>query len=107
MSSPSESLLAAALSARAADRALSRIIHQPVVSRLSEGVGQSLTRPSGLLGGSLVAFLGSSGYLYLARHIGFTYNYSVFWLLLVGGFVFGIGLEMLVWLLTVGRRSHT
>jgi hypothetical protein len=89
------------------ERLLSRVIHQPAVRQLSEATGQSLTRPSGLLGGGLMAFLGSSAYLYLARHIGFTYNYSVFWLLFVGGFVFGVGLEILVWLFTARRRTDS
>jgi hypothetical protein len=90
----------------ATERLLSRVIHQPTIRQLSEATGQSLTRPSGLLGGGLLAFLGSSTYLYLARHIGFTYNYSIFWLLFIGGFIFGIGLEMLVWLLTARRRTN-
>ena len=88
----------------APQRLLSRIIHQPVVRTVSQVAGQTVSRPSGLLGGSLVAFLGTSGYLYLARHIGFTYNYLVFLVLLAAGFVLGLGLEFLVYLATRSRQ---
>jgi hypothetical protein len=85
-------------------RALSKVIHQPVVRAASAVAGQTISRPSGLLGGGLVAFLGTSGYLYLARHIGFTYNYLVFLLLLAGGFLLGLVLELLVYLALGSRR---
>jgi hypothetical protein len=89
----------------APQRVLSRVIHQPVVRVVSEAAGQTVSRPSGLLGGGLVAFFGTTGYLYLARHIGFAYNYFVFLLLLGSGFVFGLGLELLVHLATASHRS--
>jgi hypothetical protein len=88
------------------ERTLSAVIHQPVVRAVSEAAGKTISRPSGLLGGSLVAFLGTGGYLYLARHIGFTYNYLVFLLLLAGGFVLGLVLELLVYL-AIGSRRQT
>ena len=37
----------------ASQRALSRLIHQPTVRLVSEAAGRSVSRPSGLLGGSL------------------------------------------------------
>jgi hypothetical protein len=89
----------------APQRLLSRAVHQPVIRAISQAVGQTVSRPSGLLGGGLVAFLGTSSYLYLARHIGFTYNYLVFLLLLAGGFILGLGLELLVHLATRSRRG--
>lgn len=89
----------------APQRLLSKVIHQPAVRVVSETAGKTLSRPSGLLGGGLVAFLGTSGYLYLARHIGFAYNYLVFLLLLVGGFILGLALELLVYLATSSRRG--
>jgi len=45
-----------------------------------------------LLGGGILALLGTSSYLYLAKHIGFTYNYSVFLILFFGGFILGLSL---------------
>jgi hypothetical protein len=85
-------------------RTLSRVIHQPVIRVVSEAAGRTVTRPSGLLGGSLVAFLGTSGYLFLAKYLGFTYNYSIFLFLFAAGFAFGLGLELLVQLAMVSRR---
>ena len=86
------------------ERTLSKVIHQPIVRAISEAASKTVSRPSGLLGGSLVAFLGTSAYLYLARHIGFTYNYLVFLLLLGGGFILGLVLELFVHLATSSRR---
>lgn len=86
-----------------AKRALSRVVHQPVVRAVSEASARTVTRPSGLLGGGLCAFIGSLAYLYLAKHIGFSYNYMLFLVLLVGGFAIGVALEMLLWLV---RPKH-
>lgn len=89
----------------AGDRALSKVIHQPVVRVVSEAASASISRPSGLLGGGLMAFVGSLGYLYLTKHVGMTYNYFVFTVLFVLGFAIGLGLEFLVWGLT-SRHRH-
>lgn len=85
-----------------ASRSVSRLVHQPVIRLVSEATDKTVGRPSGLLGGGLVAFLGTTTYFYLSKHIGFTYNYTVFLALFVGGFAVGICLEFLVWL-AVGR----
>ncbi|MDB5170855.1 MAG: hypothetical protein JWO35_549 [Candidatus Saccharibacteria bacterium] len=87
-------------------RALSKIVHQPVIRAVSETAGKTVSRPSGLLGGGLVAFLGTSGYLYLAKHLGFEYNSFVFVALFAGGFVVGLVLELLVHLATAGHRKN-
>lgn len=86
-----------------ADRALSKVIHQPAVRLVSDAADKTVTRPSGLLGGGVMAFLGSVLYLYLAKHIGFSYNYFVFLLLFVSGFAFGLLLELIARSLT---RKH-
>lgn len=90
----------------AADRGLSKVIHQPVIRNVSEFSAKSLSRPSGLLGGGLMAFIGTSGYLYLAKHIGFTYNYVVFFILFIGGFVLGLALELVVWSIMHGQHKE-
>ena len=71
----------------------------------SDALGKTVTRPSGLLGGGLVAFLGSGSYLYLAKHIGFQYNYFVSTVLFVIGFAIGLGLELAVWFATKSHRE--
>jgi hypothetical protein len=85
-------------------RALSKVIHQPVISAVSEPLGKTVSRPSGLLGGGLVAFLGTSGYLFLAKRSGMRYSYFVFLALFAGGFVVGLVLELLVYASTSSRR---
>ena len=89
----------------APQRVLSRVIHQPVVRAASEAAGKTISRPSGLLGGGFMAFLGTSAYLYFTKHIGVQYNYLVFALLFVGGFIIGLILEFIVWALTARHRS--
>ncbi len=88
-------------------RIFSHVIHQPAVRVASEAVGKTLSRPTGLLGGGLVAFLGTTGYLYLARHLGFTYNYLVFLILLAGGFILGLVIEMFIHLTPRFHRNST
>jgi hypothetical protein len=89
-----------------AERALSRLMHQPVVRTVSEAASQTVSRPSGLLGGSLTAFMGTSAYLYLSKHFGFQYNYLMFLLLLATGFIFGLLLELMVHLATANQRHY-
>lgn len=89
----------------APQRVLSRLVHQPVLKALSEASAKTVTRPSGLLGGGLCAFVGSLVYLYLTKHVGMTYNYFLFSLLFVGGFVVGLILE-LVWRLVRPRHDN-
>ncbi|HVC36178.1 MAG TPA: hypothetical protein VNE40_01890 [Candidatus Dormibacteraeota bacterium] len=86
------------------DRLLSRVVHQPVVRLVSQATGQTVARPSGLLGGGVCAFIGSLLYLYLTKHIGLAYNYYLFSLLFIVGFVVGVVIEFFVRL--VRQRSH-
>ncbi len=87
-------------------RTLSRIIHQRMVRTVSEPVGKTVNRPSGLLGGGIVAFAGSAAYLYLSRQSGIHYNYFVFLGLLAAGFLAGMALELLAYVLVRGRRRQ-
>ncbi len=89
----------------APQRTLSKVIHQPVVRVTSEFAGKTVTRPSGLLGGGVVALTGTSIYLYMANHIGFAYNYGVFLILLGLGFVLGLVIELLVSLAFKARHK--
>lgn len=86
-------------------RALSKVIHQPFVSAVSESAGKTVSRPSGLLGGGLLAFVGSSIYVYLAYHMGFTANYLVWLLLFFGGFVLGVFIEVIVNIFLRSRQA--
>jgi seryl-tRNA synthetase len=77
-------------------RALSKFMHNNKVETISEFGGKTIARPSGVLGGGLVAFFGSGTILYFARHYGYTYNYGVILLLYVVGFGIGVALELTV-----------
>jgi hypothetical protein len=88
----------------APEKLLSKVIHQPVIRAVSESTSKTLTRPSGLLGGGVVAFLGTSAYVYFTRHIGVPYNYLLFILFFVGGFALGLVLEFIIWV-TANRQK--
>jgi hypothetical protein len=87
-----------------ADKTLSKVIHQPVVRSVSNAGARTVARPSGLFTGGLLALVGSSLYLYLANHIGFTYNYVVAGVLFAAGFVLGIVVEGLLALASRVKR---
>jgi hypothetical protein len=77
------------------DQIGSKIIHQPAVRVISETSAKTITRPSGLLGGGIAAFIGSGIYYYFTMHIGIKYNYLMFALFFVGGFMVGLVIELI------------
>ncbi len=81
---------------KAPDRVLSKVIHQPAIDAVSNLAGKTVARPSGLLGGSICALLGSSWLLYASKHLGFSYNYLVFFMLVAAGFIIGLIAELLI-----------
>lgn len=83
---------------------LSKVIHQPVVRVVSEVSGKTVSRPSGLLGGGILALIGTTGYLWLAKNQGFEYNSAVFLALFGAGFMLGLALEIIVWALLKPRQ---
>jgi hypothetical protein len=87
-----------------AAREFSKVVHNEAVERVSAVSGQTVARPSGLLGGGLCAFLGSLALLYYSKHYGFHYNYLMIVFLFVGGFAIGALLELAVWSVYSRRR---
>lgn len=87
-------------------RGFSRLTHSPVVDKLSAVGAETVARPSGILGGSICAFLGSLTVYYFAKHYGFTYNYLFVFFLFLGGYALGAFLELLVWLLYSRRQRY-
>jgi len=79
-------------------RLFSKVIHLKTVSKLSSMTDNTLARPSALLVGGLFAFLGSLAYLMLDKYIGQTYNYFVFIILFVFGYLLSI-------LITIIKKS--
>lgn len=78
-----------------ADKAISRLIHQPVVDAISSGAEKTIARPTGFLFGSIIAFLGSLYLLYSARHYGFRYNFLIIVMLFAAGYVIGVCIEVI------------
>ncbi len=77
-------------------RNFSKVIHQPAVDALSEATAKTIGRPSGILGGGILALAGTTIYYYIAKHYGYEYNFGIFLLLLAAGFAVGWLAEFLV-----------
>lgn len=79
---------------KAPERVASKLIHQPVVEKVSEVAGKTVARPSGILGGGIFALVGSFLLLWITKKYGYEYNYLVFFMLFVCGFVLGMIAEL-------------
>lgn len=77
------------------DKAGSKIIHNDVVSTLSEPASKTIFRPSGLLGAGIIGLIGSTIYYIYAKKLGLFYNYNYYLLFFLIGFIIGIGIEYL------------
>jgi len=75
-------------------KVMSKVIHNPVVEKVSEVAGETVARPSGLLGGGIFALIGTSILLWVTKHYGYTYNYLVFFILFIAGFAIGMTVEL-------------
>ena len=87
------------------ERLFSKAIHNPAVEKISEVSSKTIARPSGILGGSIIAFFGTTLFLYMAKHYGFEYNYLMFIMLFAGGFAIGMTLEFLMHFLKRSKNS--
>ncbi|MDQ3093560.1 MAG: hypothetical protein M3Q70_00040 [bacterium] len=87
------------------NKVLSSVVHQPAVERVSEAAGRTIARPSGVLGGGLFAFIGTLLLLYVTRKYGYEFNYLVFFMLFVGGFMIGAILELLLFSVKSSKAS--
>ncbi len=87
-------------------RSFSKLVHSPAVDSISNVSAKTIARPSGLLGGSILAFLGSVVLLYSAKHYGFKYNYGFFLICFVTGFLVGALIELLLWFTWSKRRRN-
>lgn len=87
------------------ERTFSKVIHNKTVDTISNVGAVTVARPSGILGGSICAFIGSLVLYFMSRHYGFRYNYLMLFLLFVVGFAVGGLIELLVWALHT-RKKH-
>lgn len=84
-------------------RAFSRFVHQPAVETVSEIAAATVARPSGVLAGGIASLIGTSVFLWIARHYGYEFNFLLFAALFVGGFIVGLLVELIVRLLNRGK----
>ncbi len=77
------------------ERRFSKVIHQPVIDKVSTVAEKTVARPSPLLVGSISTLIVSSIFLYMSRHYGFTYNFTIMLAVLVIGYALGLVGEML------------
>ncbi len=86
-------------------RVFSKFVHSPAVDKASEISSHTVARPSGFLGGSICAFLGSLIVYYYGKHYGFKYNYLLLLFFFAAGYCVGLILELIVWAV-YSRRQH-
>jgi hypothetical protein len=72
------------------ERMLSKAVHQPVVERVSEVGSKTIARPSGILIGAVLSFVGSSIAYILTKRYGYNLPNSIYSILFISGFAIGI-----------------
>ncbi len=75
------------------DHVMSRIVHHPVVEKVSDLIGATVARPSGLIGAALTGSVGLLLIYLTAKNIGYSLSGFEMPLLLVIGFIFGLFVE--------------
>jgi hypothetical protein len=88
----------------APSRIFSKAVHSKALDRPSEVIGKTIARPSGMLGGAIVALIGTSVLLWVTRRYGYEYNYLAVILLFVGGMIIGLSAEAALTALKRSRR---
>lgn len=89
----------------APEKAMSKLMHHKVIEPMSEFAGKTIARPSGILGGGMLALIGSTILVFMSKYYGFRYNFFVFFILLLGGFILGILGELT--LRAIAKSKHS
>lgn len=79
-------------------RSFSKFIHKPSIDAISKVGEKTIARPTGILTGAIIALAGSSYLFWSAKHYGYQYNYFVVILLFVGGYLAGLIIETLIYI---------
>jgi gas vesicle protein len=79
------------------ERSFSKVVHQKTVEAVSDATGKTIARPSGILVGSICAFIGSLIAYLVARRVGGELSPSIGLVFFVAGFVIGIVGESLLY----------
>lgn len=80
----------------ASQRGFSKVIHQPAIEQISDVAGATIARPSGILAAGFFSFVTSIAVLLLCRYYGYEYNFTIGLMALVGGFLLGLLLELVL-----------
>lgn len=88
----------------APSRVFSKAVHSTLLDKPSEFASRTVARPSGMLGGTFFAMLGTLGLFWLTRKYGYEYNYLMAIVLFIGGAIMGLTAEAVVKVL---RRSDS
>lgn len=72
----------------------SNLVHQPTIDSVSEIGAKTVARPSGIIGGSSFALVGSIILIFISNKIGFEFPQSIFILLFCTGFFIGLIIEL-------------
>lgn len=80
----------------APSKAFSKVVHNSSIDASSEFIGKTIARPSGMMTGAIVAFIGTSLLLWITKRYGYEYNYLAVALLFVSGALLGLLGEGLV-----------
>lgn len=78
-------------------KTFSKFIHNPTIESVSEFSSKTVARPSGLLGGGIFAAFGTITLYIMSRYYGFEYNFFIYIILLVLGFLIGVCVELIVY----------
>lgn len=78
-----------------ASRRFSKFIHNPVVDKTSEALGNTVLRPSFSLGATTGMLLVGGAFYFVARQQGFMLAGSEFWIALLAGGLIGLLLEFI------------
>ncbi|MCA9348440.1 hypothetical protein KC867_03455 [Candidatus Saccharibacteria bacterium] len=88
-----------------ASRSFSKIVHQPAVEKISEVADKTVARPSGILAGGILSFLGSALFLWMSKYYGYSrYNFLLFFIFFVGGFFLGLIIELIIYAFRRNRK---
>jgi len=87
------------------DKTGSRLIHLKGFRTLNELSSKTISRPFGLLGGGIAAFLGSLIYYFYSNHIGMKYNYFMIVVFFVSGYLAGLITEAIIKMLGFNKAD--
>lgn len=97
--SSSESIPRAVTQARKqlkpAERAVSKVIHNPKIEAISSVTGATVARPSGFMYGAIFSFIATLGFLVISKRYGYEYNAFVGVLTFIAGYLAGLIVELI------------